>query len=150
MKFSTPIPGKPLFDPLSIIIGVRLPGTNQVNYIINNNDFVTFESILFFDQHNKLILLELLRGVRSFDRTLMIDYTKETGYSVMSWQSLKEKYQCTDGYQKRAYLYLVISFIGLSYEFLFIRPMRTIVILLWLGVFGIGLIVKFMLQEPER
>lgn len=68
----------------------------------------------------------------------------------MSWQSLREKFQSADGYQKRAYLYLVISFIGLSYEFLFVRPMRTIVILLWLGVFGIGLIVKFLLREPER
>ena len=65
----------------------------------------------------------------------------------MRWM---KKYARSDGFKKRGVLYMMISLIGMSYEFFFVDPIRLPVLFLWIGVFGIGVIVYKMLRDPDR
>lgn len=53
-----------------------------------------------------------------------------------------------DGYLKRAVIYISIAVIGLGHELIFIRPIRTMSLFLWMGLLSIGVFVMFTLKDP--
>ncbi len=65
----------------------------------------------------------------------------------MSLISLLKKFKALDGFVKRGIIYCTIATLGISYELLFVRPIRPTVIILWTGVIGIGVIVILMLRK---
>ena len=55
-----------------------------------------------------------------------------------------------DGYKKRGLLYTLIAVIGLGYELLFSGQVRPVVVVLWTGLLGIGLIVAFTIRDQQN
>jgi|GEM_PF-2621318 len=62
------------------------------------------------------------------------------------WQKIK----AIDGYKKRGMIYISIAVLMLAYEIIFVQPVRPIVLLLWVGVIGIGVIVMVTLREHNN
>jgi len=54
-----------------------------------------------------------------------------------------------DKFTLRGIIYTVIGLLGIGYEFIFSRSTRPIVVLLYLGIIGIGLICIFLIKEKK-
>ncbi len=59
-------------------------------------------------------------------------------------------FKSLDGYKKRGILYIAIGVLLISYELIFVRPLRPTVLILWTGVIGIGSIVLLYFREPNE
>jgi predicted membrane channel-forming protein YqfA (hemolysin III family) len=59
------------------------------------------------------------------------------------------KKRFADGYFRRGVIYAGIALIGIGYELVFVRPLRPVVLTLWVGVLGIGVIVILNLRDPS-
>ena len=66
------------------------------------------------------------------------------------FKSLLEKYKAADSYKKRGVIYISIAVIFMSYEFIFHRPPRLTVLLLWFGLVVIAVFVMTTLKDPRR
>ncbi len=55
-----------------------------------------------------------------------------------------------DGYKRRGIIYSTIGFSGLVYELLFSQIIRPVVVVLWCGIIGIGVIVMLFLKDQKN
>lgn len=55
-----------------------------------------------------------------------------------------------DGYHLRGASYILIGIIGIVVETVLFKPVRPVVILLWLAVILIGIAVIFTLKDGKR
>ncbi len=63
--------------------------------------------------------------------------------------SVFRKIKAMDGYHLRGASYILVGIIGMVIESVFFKPIRPIVILLWLAVLGIGVAVVLTLKEEK-
>ena len=63
---------------------------------------------------------------------------------------MKKLLRSLDGYKKRGLVYIAIGVLLISYELIFVRPLRPTVLILWTGVIGIGFIVILYFREPQE
>lgn len=63
---------------------------------------------------------------------------------------MKKFFKSLDGYKKRGLVYITIGVLLISYELIFVRPLRPTVLILWTGVIGIGIIVILYFREPQE
>lgn len=61
-----------------------------------------------------------------------------------------QKYKNIDSYKKRSVIYITIAVLFMIYEFIFHRPPRVPVLLLWFGVIIIAIFVMSTLRDPRR
>lgn len=61
--------------------------------------------------------------------------------------NLWKKFKAADAFRKRGIIYCSIAIAGILYEVIFVTPVRSIVLILWAGIFGVGLMVIFSLKE---
>ncbi|MBN1479862.1 hypothetical protein EH223_18300 [candidate division KSB1 bacterium] len=65
-------------------------------------------------------------------------------------KSLIKKYKKVDSFKKRGIIYISIAVLFMMYEFIFHRPPRLAVLLLWFGVIIIALFIITTLKDPRR
>lgn len=63
---------------------------------------------------------------------------------------LLHKIKTMDGYRLRGAGYILIGVIGIIVEAMLFKPVRPVVILLWLAVILIGVAVIFTLKEEKN
>ena len=61
-----------------------------------------------------------------------------------------EKMSKMNAFTKRGVIYISISLAGLLYEFIFMRPLRPVSILLWLGVAGLAVLVIVSFRDTHE
>ncbi|MBN1560094.1 hypothetical protein JW998_07570 [candidate division KSB1 bacterium] len=61
-----------------------------------------------------------------------------------------KKIKEADSYKKRGVLYASVAILFMLYEFIFHRPPRLTVLLLWLGLLIIAVFVMTTLKDPRR
>ncbi|NOY57663.1 MAG: hypothetical protein GXO75_01855 [Calditrichaeota bacterium] len=64
--------------------------------------------------------------------------------------SVFHKIKTMDGFHLRGAGYILIGVIGIVVESVLFKPLRPVVVLLWLAVIGIGVAVIFTLKEDKR
>jgi len=64
--------------------------------------------------------------------------------------SVFHKIKTMDGYHLRGASYILIGIIGIVVETVLFKPVRPVVILLWLAVILIGIAVIFTLKDGKR
>ncbi len=64
--------------------------------------------------------------------------------------SVFHKIKTMDGYHLRGAGYILIGVIGIVVEAVLFKPVRPIVVLLWLAVIGIGIAVIFTLKDEKN
>ena len=52
-----------------------------------------------------------------------------------------------DGFKRRGIIYIVIGILGIAYELLFSKVIRPVVLVLWSGIIGIGVIVMLYFKD---
>jgi hypothetical protein len=65
-------------------------------------------------------------------------------------KNLLNQYKAASSFKKRGIIYISIGVLFLSYELFFSKPIRTIVVLLWIGVIFIGVAVLTQLKDHDR
>ena len=65
-------------------------------------------------------------------------------------KKLFDQYKTAGPFKKRGIIYISIAALFVLYELLFSRPVRTIVVLLWIGVVFIGVIVLTQFKDKNR
>lgn len=65
-------------------------------------------------------------------------------------KSVIEKIKAYDSYKKRGIIYITVAVIFLTVEFVFHRPPRMTVLLLWLGLIVIAVFVMTTLKDPKH
>lgn len=65
-------------------------------------------------------------------------------------QKWLERFKKSDAFKKRGLIYITIAVLFLVYEVIFSKPIRTTVVLLWVGLMFIGFLVMTLLKDPER
>ena len=65
-------------------------------------------------------------------------------------KSLIEKFKSIDSYKKRGIIYISVAVIFLGYEFIFHRPPRITVLLLWFGLIVIAIFVMSTLKDQRE
>lgn len=61
-----------------------------------------------------------------------------------------DQFKAAGPFKKRGIIYISIAALFLFHELLFSRPVRTIVVLLWMGVVFIGVIVLTQFKDKNR
>jgi hypothetical protein len=65
-------------------------------------------------------------------------------------KNLLNRYKSAGSFKKRGIIYISIAVLFLLYELIFSRPIRTIVVLLWIGVIFIGVAVLTQFKDHDR
>ena len=65
-------------------------------------------------------------------------------------KSLIEKFKSFDSYKKRGIIYMSVAILFLGYEFIFHRPPRMTVLLLWFGLIVIAIFVMTTLKDQRE
>ena len=69
---------------------------------------------------------------------------------IHTMKSLLEKFKTLDSFKKRGIIYLSIAVLFLGYEFIFHRPPRMTVLLLWFGLIVIAIFVMTTLKDQKE
>jgi hypothetical protein len=65
-------------------------------------------------------------------------------------KNLIDRYKAAGSFKKRGIIYISIAALFISFELMFSRPVRPIVVMLWIGVVIIGVIVLTQFKDKNR